>query len=91
MSGSAGRCRCVKPSLARRFVQLSPGDRVLLIVEDDVTFARYLVRDVGVAVVPGSSFYHDPALGRDKIRFCFAKRRETLERGGELLGALRPR
>jgi aminotransferase len=59
--------------------------------DDDVTFARYLVKDVGVAVVPGSSFYHDPALGRDKIRFCFAKRRETLERGGELLSALRRR
>ena len=59
--------------------------------DDDVTFARYLVKDVGVAVVPGSSFYHDPALGRDKIRFCFAKRRETLERGGELLGTLRRR
>jgi aspartate/methionine/tyrosine aminotransferase len=59
--------------------------------DDDVTFARHLVKDVGVAVVPGSSFYHDPTLGRTKIRFCFAKRRETLERGGELLAALRPR
>ena len=30
---------------------------------DDVEFSRYLVEEVGVAVVPGSSFYHDPALG----------------------------
>ena len=36
------------------------------------------VTDVGVAVVPGSSFYHDPALGNTKVRFCFCKRDETL-------------
>ena len=45
---------------------------------DDVGFARQLVTDVGVASVPGSSFYHDPALGRTKVRFCFCKRDETL-------------
>ncbi len=31
---------------------------------DDVAFARHLVRDVGVATVPGSSFFRDKALGR---------------------------
>jgi aspartate/methionine/tyrosine aminotransferase len=56
--------------------------------DDDVTFARHLVQNIGVAVVPGSSFYHDPALGRTKIRFCFAKRRETLERSRVLLSTL---
>jgi len=45
---------------------------------DDVAFARYLVREVGVAAVPGSSFYHDPAAGRTKLRFCFCKRDDTL-------------
>ncbi len=45
---------------------------------DDTAFARYLVREVGVAAVPGSSFYHDPALGRSKLRFCFSKKDETL-------------
>jgi aspartate/methionine/tyrosine aminotransferase len=45
---------------------------------DDVEFARYLVKDVGVAAVPGSSFYSNPALGRTKLRFCFCKRDETL-------------
>ena len=45
---------------------------------DDVEFAHRLVTDVGVAVVPGSSFYHDPALGNTKVRFCFCKRDETL-------------
>ncbi len=46
--------------------------------EDDVTFARRLVADVGVATVPGSSFYHDPARGRRFVRFAFPKRPETL-------------
>jgi aminotransferase len=45
---------------------------------DDVQFARYLVKEIGVAAVPGSSFYHDPSLGRTKLRFCFCKRDETL-------------
>jgi len=45
---------------------------------DDVEFARYLVKDVGVAAVPGSSFYKTPGVGRSKLRFCFCKRPETL-------------
>ena len=45
---------------------------------DDVTFARHLVQEAGVAVVPASSFYHDPALGSTKVRFCFCKRDETM-------------
>ena len=45
---------------------------------DDVAFARHLVTDVGVAAVPGSSFYRDPASGRTKLRFCFCKKEETL-------------
>ena len=48
--------------------------------DDDVEFARYLVKDVGVAAVPGSSFYNDAARGRTKLRFCFCKRDETLPR-----------
>jgi len=46
---------------------------------DDVAFAKYLVSDVGVAAVPGSSFYKDPASGRTKLRFCFCKKDETLD------------
>ena len=45
---------------------------------DDVEFARYLVKDVGVAAVPGSSFYRNAAAGRTKLRFCFCKKDETL-------------
>ena len=46
--------------------------------EDDVTFARRLTADPGVASVPGSSFYSRPELGRTKVRFAFPKRDETL-------------
>jgi aminotransferase len=45
---------------------------------DDVAFARHLVTDVGVAAVPGSSFYRHPTAGRTKLRFCFCKKEETL-------------
>lgn len=55
---------------------------------DDVTFARYLVTDIGVAAVPGSSFYKDPASGRTKLRFCFCKKDETLAAAEERLTKL---
>ena len=55
---------------------------------DDVAFARRLVTEVGVAAVPGSSFYADPAKGRDKIRFAFPKRLETLEAAADRLARL---
>jgi len=45
---------------------------------DDVAFARRLVEVAGVAVVPGSAFYSDPARGRRQVRFCFCKKPETL-------------
>ena len=56
--------------------------------EDDVTFARRLVRDPGVAAVPGSSFYSRPELGRSKIRFAFPKRAETLSEAASRLRGL---
>ena len=56
---------------------------------DDVAFARYLVADVGVAAVPGSSFYRDPATGRTKLRFCFCKKDETLAAAEERLQKVR--
>ena len=45
---------------------------------DDVEFARHLVEHVGVAAVPGSSFYRDDARGRTKLRFCFSTRDDTM-------------
>ena len=47
--------------------------------EDDTAYAMRLIREVGVAAVPGSSFYSRPELGRTKLRFAFPKRLETLE------------
>ncbi len=55
---------------------------------DDVTFAERLTAEVGVAVVPGSSFYSRPELGRDVVRFSFSKRLETLEEAGRRLRKL---
>jgi aminotransferase len=52
---------------------------------DDVTFAFYLVEKFGVATVPGSSFYSLSSLGATKVRFCFPKKRETLEQAAEKL------
>ncbi len=45
----------------------------------DVEFTHFLMKDIGVAVVPGSSFFSRPELGRKFVRFCFAKRPETLQ------------
>ncbi len=45
---------------------------------DDMAFAKYLVREIGVAAVPGSSFYRSEA-GKHKLRFTFSKKDETLQ------------
>jgi aminotransferase len=59
--------------------------------DDDVAFARHLVEDVGVAVVPGSSFYADPKDGRFQVRFAFCKKDATLDEAERRLARLRPR
>ncbi len=58
-------------------------------LEDDTAFAMYLVKEIGVATVPGSSFYAHPELGRTKIRFCFPKTDDMLRDAGERLLKLR--
>jgi aminotransferase len=45
---------------------------------DDVALARHLVTEVGVASVPGSSFYRGGDGGRQQLRFCFCKQDATL-------------
>ena len=57
--------------------------------EDDVAFARRLVIDHGLAVVPGSSFLPDPVQGRQRVRFSFPKRPETLAKAAERLRHIR--
>ena len=44
----------------------------------DVSFAKYLVENIGVACVPGSSFYNDAQDGASQVRFTFCKKEETL-------------
>ena len=56
---------------------------------NDVEFSRFLVKDIGVATVPGSSFFSDPAAGKDIIRFTFCKKEETLAAAEERLKKLR--
>jgi len=56
--------------------------------DDDVTAARALTETIGVASVPGSSFYSEPDMGRTKLRFSFCKKLETLHAAGERLARL---
>lgn len=51
----------------------------MLGASDDTQFSRRLIERIGVATVPGSSFYHEDGMGADQVRFAFCKRRETLE------------
>jgi len=56
---------------------------------DDIEFTKYLVKEIGVAAVPGSSFYRDPKDGAQQVRFAFCKRDETLDEAGKRLRKLR--
>ncbi|HWQ67500.1 MAG TPA: aminotransferase class I/II-fold pyridoxal phosphate-dependent enzyme [Methanospirillum sp.] len=53
---------------------------------DDLTFARYLVEEIGVAVVPGSSFFRTG--GSNKVRFTFSKKEQTLHEACDRLEKL---
>lgn len=55
--------------------------------ESDTDFALRLTRDGGVATVPGSSFYANPDDGKNIIRFCYAKKKETLEQAVQAMRA----
>ncbi len=57
--------------------------------DNDIEFTKHLIREIGVAVVPGTSFYHDVDLGKQQVRFCFCKKDETLERAAEKLQKLK--
>jgi aminotransferase len=58
---------------------------------DDVEFTKHLIREIGVACVPGSSFYSEPALGKQQVRFCFCKKDETLFAAADRLSKLKSR
>ena len=53
-----------------------------------VEFAMWLAKEIGVATVPGTSFYSDPKLGEHVTRFAFCKKPETLERAAERLAGI---
>jgi aspartate/methionine/tyrosine aminotransferase len=55
----------------------------------DDAFAHWLTREVGVASVPGSSFFSKPELGRKLVRFAFCKTEDQLKEAGERLRAVR--
>jgi len=57
--------------------------------KDDVAFAKYLVQEIGVACVPGSSFYSNPKNGAKQVRFAFCKSDDMLRQTGERLAKLR--
>ena len=57
---------------------------------DDTHFVKFLIREIGVAAVPGSSFYSNPASGAQQVRFTFCKKEETLREAGKRLRRLKP-
>jgi aspartate/methionine/tyrosine aminotransferase len=72
---TAAGFRCFRPSGAYYVMT----DISAFGFKDDVTFAEYLVQKIGVACVPGSSFYRDPRDGARQVRFAFCKKQETLD------------
>jgi aminotransferase len=58
---------------------------------DDVEFVRHLIETVGIAAVPGSSFYAQECRGSQEVRFCFCKKYETLELAKHQLAKLNAR
>src|SRR5215207_6762821 len=55
---------------------------------NDIEFTKHLIREIGVAVVPGSSFYENRTMGSQMVRFCFCKKDETLQAAAENLAKL---
>ena len=56
---------------------------------DDVTFAKWMTQEIGVATVPGSSFYSRKEDGRSFVRFAFCKKQATLDDAAQRLSRLR--
>ncbi len=88
----ARRDRLWNALIAAGFESVLPGGAYYIMSDirrfgfpDDAAFSRFLVKEVGVAVVPGSSFYEDPRDGFQQVRFCFCKKDETLDLAAERL------
>ena len=76
--GPAG-FRCVTPRGAYYIMADISGVNLAKDLLNDLTMVRHLIETIGVATVPGSSFFSNPADGKTLIRFCFCKKYETLE------------
>ncbi len=77
--------RCIKPYGAY-YVMADISDFGF---PNDVAFVRHLIENIGVAAVPGSSFFENPENGKHLIRFCFCKKDETLAQARERLSKLK--
>lgn len=77
--------RCSRPNAAYYIL----ADFRALSGADDRTFARQLSKRIGVAAVPGSSFYHDGKLGTNLVRFAFPKKIATLKEAARRLAKLK--
>ncbi|MEE9365747.1 MAG: aminotransferase class I/II-fold pyridoxal phosphate-dependent enzyme [Dehalococcoidales bacterium] len=55
---------------------------------NSLELAFFLVKNIGIATVPGSSFYSDPSYGQWQIRFCFCKNPETLQKARSYLSKI---
>lgn len=58
---------------------------------NDLEFTRYLIEKIGVAAVPGSSFYNDRVIGSQQLRFTFCKNEATLDEAARRLKKLNSR
>jgi aminotransferase len=83
---SAG-CRCFRPRGAYYVMT----DVSAFGFPDDVAFVHHLIDHVGIAAVPGSSFYAQGGRGSQQVRFCFCKKYETLESARNKLAVLNAR
>jgi len=57
-------------------------------LQNSLELAFFLVKNIGIATVPGSSFYCNPKNGQDLIRFCFCKKPETLQKAQSYLAKI---
>lgn len=76
--------RCAQPEGA--YYMLADFSALSDLPDDEFSF--WLTREIGVAPVPGSSFYSDPSLGRKVVRFAFCKTTDMLREAAERLGAV---
>ncbi len=76
--------RCTRP----RGAYYVMADISELDFKDDISFTRNLIENVGIAAVPGSSFFSRLGDGSRFVRFCFCKKYETLETAREKMTKL---